>query len=175
VPERPVWRAAIGTALFLLVAPGSVLGGVPWLILRWSPTPVLPGWLRWAGLIPLVPGAVLLVDSFVRFVTRGRGTPAPIAPPSSLVVTGFYRWVRNPMYVAIVLVVLGEALLFRSPALLLYAAVLWLTFHLFVLLYEEPHLRGAFGQSYDQYVRSVPRWIPLPPRVRSAASSAGSS
>jgi len=160
--EHPVWRAAIGTVLFVVIAPGSVVGVAPWLILRWAPTSALPEWLRWVSLVPLVPAAFLLVDSFVRFVTRGRGTPAPIAPPSSLVVSGFYRWARNPMYAAIILVVLGEALLFRSLALLLYAAVLWLVFHLFVLLYEEPHLRGTFGQPYDEYVRSVPRWIPRP-------------
>ena len=115
----------------------------------------------------------MLLDSWVRFVTRGRGTPAPIAAPKRLVVTGFYRWVRNPMYVAIILVVVGEALVFRSAALLLYAAVLWITFHLFVLLYEEPHLRGRFGPPYEEYVRSVPRWVPRPPKGE--ASGTGSS
>lgn len=160
--DRPLWTAALGTLFFAAVAPGTVLWLVPLVVLQVAPGAMLPDWVKWAGLVPLVPGAALLVDSFVRFVTRGRGTPAPLAPPKRLVATGFYRWVRNPMYVGIVLVLLGEALLFRSAGLLGYAALMWLVFHLFVTLYEEPHLQRAFGTSYDDYRRAVPRWIPRP-------------
>jgi protein-S-isoprenylcysteine O-methyltransferase Ste14 len=132
---------------------------------------MLPGWLRWVGLVPMVPAAALLVDSWMRFVIRGRGTPAPIAPPQRLVVSGFYRWVRNPMYVAIILVLVGEALLFRSSTLLGYAALLWLVFHIFVTLYEEPHLETTFGDSYTEYRRSVPRWVPRRPSSRPEETS----
>jgi protein-S-isoprenylcysteine O-methyltransferase Ste14 len=104
-----------------------------------------------------VPG---LVDSFARFALEGLGTPAPIAPPQKLVVTGLYRYVRNPIYIAVVAVILGQALLFGDGRLLWYGALLWLFFHVWVVMIEEPTLEQAFGAEYESFRTNVPRWIP---------------
>jgi protein-S-isoprenylcysteine O-methyltransferase Ste14 len=105
-------------------------------------------------------GAAVLVHAFTRFVVEGLGTPAPVAPTAHLVVSGLYRYVRNPMYVAVVAVIAGQALLLWEPVLLTYAAVVGLAFVLFVLGYEQPTLRRQFGASYDAYRRAVPAWWP---------------
>jgi len=91
---------------------------------------------------------------------QGLGTPAPVLPPRHLVVTGLYRYVRNPMYVGVAAVIFGQALLFGSVRLLIYGALVWLAFFLFVLLYEEPKLRDTFGDEYLRFCQNVPRWIP---------------
>ena len=157
-------RAAslIGSGLFLLVAPGTVAGLLPWLISRWRFSDALgdPRLMRGLGIVLLVLGAAALLECFFRFAWTGFGTPAPIAPPQRLIVTGLYRHVRNPMYVAVTSLVLGQALLLGQPQLLLYAVVVWGTFHLFVLGYEEPVLREQFPDDYERYRRAVPRWIP---------------
>ena len=101
-----------------------------------------------------------LLHAFARFVSEGEGTPAPVAPTQRLVVGGLYRYVRNPMYVAVVTLILGQAALFADLRLLGYAAAVWLGFHLFVLLYEEPTLRSAFPADYPAFVAAVPRWLP---------------
>ena len=108
----------------------------------------------------IVAGVPALLDSFARFALQGLGTPAPVLPTDRLVVTGLYRHVRNPMYVGVVTVVLGQGLLIGSARVLGYGVVLWLIFHLFVLGYEEPTLRRSFGTEYDRFCRNVPRWIP---------------
>jgi len=100
------------------------------------------------------------VDSFARFAIHGLGTPAPVAPPQKLVVTGLYRYVRNPMYVSVVAIILGQALLFGDWRLVVYGAVFWLACHAFVLVYEEPTLRRKFGAQYEGFCANVPRWIP---------------
>jgi protein-S-isoprenylcysteine O-methyltransferase Ste14 len=110
-------------------------------------------------------GTALLLACVIEFARRGRGTLAPVDPPKELVAAGLYRWVRNPMYVAVMTIVLGHALYFGSLALLGYAACLFAGFHLFVTLYEEPHLAERFGESYRRYLQSVPRWIPRRPRT----------
>lgn len=107
-----------------------------------------------------------MLESVVRFVRRGRGTLVPTAPTQELVISGLYRFVRNPMYVGVLAVVLGEALLFGSPWLLSWAALLAIVFHLFVVAYEEPTLRRAYGEEYDRFCAQVPRWIPRPRRAR---------
>src|SRR5262249_19139083 len=96
----------------------------------------------------------------LRFVVEGRGTPAPIAPTEHLVVGGPFRWVRNPGYIAVIALLLGQALLLGSSAVLAYATVVALGFHLFVVFYEEPTLRRQFGAEYETYCHAVPRWIP---------------
>src|SRR5262249_7027763 len=111
------------------------------------------------GLIILA-GLPVLLDSFARFAIQGLGTPAPVAPPQHLVVTGLYRYVRNPMYVALLSLILGQGLLCGSVSLLEYGLVVWLAFFGFVLLYEEPTLRAKFGKEYEDYCSRVPRWIP---------------
>jgi protein-S-isoprenylcysteine O-methyltransferase Ste14 len=116
--------------------------------------------MRVLGAILLVAGLIVLVQAFVRFVVEGLGTPAPIAAPERLVVGGLYRYVRNPMYVAILGAIIGQALLLGQLGLLLYAAALWLIFGAFVRLYEEPTLRRRFGADYEAYRRAVPAWWP---------------
>ena len=152
-------RAAIGSALFFLAAPGVVVGLVPWWLTRWVPQPTaLP--LRLLGGLLLVLALPLLVSAFVRFVRDGLGTPAPVAPTEELVVTGAYRHVRNPMYVAVLAAIVGQALLLGQTALLGYAALIAIAVVSFVRLYEEPVLRRQFGEKYEAYRRAVPGWVP---------------
>jgi protein-S-isoprenylcysteine O-methyltransferase Ste14 len=149
------------TALFTLLIPGAVLGLVPLALLAGGFGPALRlGHARWAGLVPFAVGLAIIVWCFVEFVRRGRGTPAPYDPPRDLVVSGLYRHVRNPQYVGVVLVAVGEALLAQAGVLLGYAAFLAIGYHLFVRYYEEPTLGRLFGESYTRYRESVPRWLP---------------
>jgi protein-S-isoprenylcysteine O-methyltransferase Ste14 len=154
--------AVVGSALFLLVAPGTVAGLVPWWISRWRWTSLAPGWLpvRLLGALLLLLGVALLLDAFRRFALEGIGTPAPILPTRHLVVSGPYRHVRNPMYVSVLAVILGQGLLLPSEGVLLYGALVFLAFHAFVLAYEEPTLRRKYGPEYEAFCRHVPRWIP---------------
>ena len=158
----------LGTLLFVAILPATVIGWVPFWITRWEMGPPLLGLgaTRWLGALLIAAGLPVFADFLWRFVEEGHGTPAPVAPPTELVVRGTFRWVRNPAYVAVLALVAGQALLFGSAGVLGWAAVLWLAFHLFVVLYEEPDLRRRFGASYEAYCRAVPRWIPRPPRGR---------
>jgi protein-S-isoprenylcysteine O-methyltransferase Ste14 len=103
----------------------------------------------------------VLVQTFARFVREGLGTPAPVAPTGTLVVGGLYRHVRNPMYLAVLATIVGQALWFGQPILLGYAALVWVVVASFVRFYEEPHLTGRFGADYRAYRAAVPAWIPL--------------
>lgn len=154
--------AVAGSAVFLVVAPGFVAGLVPWRISHWRLEPPFFGILpfRFVGGMLLVLGVIGILDSFARFALQGVGTPAPIFPTRHLVVTGLYRFVRNPIYVAVVSAILGQALILGNVALLAYGAVVWMLFHLFVLIYEEPTLRASFGSDYESFCTGVPRWIP---------------
>lgn len=158
--------ALLGTLAFLALAPGTVAGVVPWWIAGWRMRPALFPGSRPLGTIVAVLALAVLLESFARFALRGLGTPAPVLPTRNLVVSGLYRWVRNPMYVAVVSLVAGQGLLLGHLPVLGYAALLWLVFHLFVLSYEEPRLRRTFGTEYDAYRASVRRWIPRFPRRR---------
>lgn len=154
--------ASLGSLVFLVIAPGTGLVLIPYGITSFVLQPAFFGqeWLRWVGGALIVVGLVPLLDSFARFALQGLGTPAPIAPPSRLVVTGFYRHVRNPMYVGLILAVLGEMLVLSDPVLLWYAIVVGLVTHLFVVIYEEPTLHRMFGEQYEAFRSNVPRWIP---------------
>jgi len=157
------WQAAVGTVVFFVVAPGTVAALVPWWISGWrlrAPTSamVLAG-IVLGGLI-ILSGVAVLVRNFVRFVAEGGGTPAPPAPTDRLVVGGDYRYVRNPMYVAVVAVILGQALAFWSLGLLGYGLLVWLIMAAFVRGYEEPVLQERYGASYELYRKSVRAWIP---------------
>src|SRR4030095_16533026 len=154
--------ALLGSAIFLVLAPGPPAVSVPLTFPRWQTAPPLLGFfpLRILGGLMIAAGLPVLLDSFARFAIQGFGTPAPIAPPQRLVVTGLFRYVRNPMYVAVLSLILGQALLFGSVSLLEYGLAVWLGFFAFVLLYEEPTLRGKFGKEYEDYCSRVPRWIP---------------
>lgn len=159
---RSVTGALFGSLLFFWIAPATVAGLGPYLVSGWRVHAPLLGFPvgRWVGGTFVVAGAAGLLDCFGRFAIKGIGTPAPIAPTEHLVVSGLYRHVRNPMYVAVVAVIVGQGLLLGSVALLVYAAVTWVLFHLFVTAYEEPTLRRRFGSSYDEYRTNVPRWWP---------------
>ena len=154
--------AAAGSALFAAIAPGVVAGLVPWWLTGWRVRGPLAHWapVRVAGVIMLTAGAVVLAQAFVRFVAEGRGTPAPVAPTERLVTGGLYRHVRNPMYVAVVAVITGQALALGQPVLLGYAAAVWITVASFVRWYEEPALARQFGAQYEAYRRSVRAWWP---------------
>ena len=155
--------AVLGSALFFVVAPCLAAGLVPWWITGWelrAPFFGAPLFTRAIGVLLILAGVPGIVDSFRRFALEGLGTPAPIAPPEKLVVTGLYRYVRNPMYVAVIGIILGQALLFSDRRLLLYAALFWLACHAFVVLYEEPTLKRTFGTAYAAFCANVPRWIP---------------
>jgi protein-S-isoprenylcysteine O-methyltransferase Ste14 len=156
------WAAIVGTAVFFVVAPGVVAGLIPYWITGWRLQPGLldHAAVRGVGVVAVVAGLVPLIESFARFALEGHGTPAPVFATRWLVVTGFYRYVRNPMYVGVLAVIVGQVLLFGEVRLLAYAAVVWLCFHLFTVAYEEPTLRRTYGTHYDAYAAAVPRWIP---------------
>ena len=154
--------AILGSAIFLVIAPGIVAGYVPWSIGRWQVGAPLLGIaaFRLLGVLLIALGLPVLLDSFARFALQGLGTPAPIFPTRHLVVSGLYRHVRNPIYVGVVSLVFGQALLFGNASVFEYGIALWAAFHLFVLSYEEPRLRKTYGPEYDEFGANVPRWIP---------------
>jgi protein-S-isoprenylcysteine O-methyltransferase Ste14 len=154
--------ALAGSALFLVIAPGTVAGLIPWLISGWRFGEDFGGsaLLRAVGALLILAGLAGLVERFARFAWRGRGTPAPVAPTNKLIISGFYRFVRNPMYVSVIGVIVGEALLFGQMELLAYAALAWLCFHVFVIAYEEPAMRRQFPADYAVYSAAVRRWLP---------------
>jgi protein-S-isoprenylcysteine O-methyltransferase Ste14 len=154
------WKPAVGSLLFFVAAPGVVAGYVPWLITAWRMHAPMPLVVRVVGAGLLIAGTTVLVDCFARFVFQGRGTPAPVAPTETLVVTGLYRHVRNPMYVGVVSAIAGQALVFGDYRLILYAAGVAAAFHTFVVWYEEPRLTAQFGESYRRYCAGVRRWWP---------------
>ena len=154
----PRARAAAGSLVFLVVAPGIVAGVLPYLLTGWdrdgdvSTVAAVSGWLLVAA------GLAVLLPAFARFVVEGIGTPAPVAPTERLVVGGLYRFVRNPMYLAVAALIVGQALVLGRPALLLYAAAFGAAVVAFVRGYEEPALARRFGAEYDAYRRAVPGW-----------------
>ena len=152
---------AAKTVLFTVVVPGTVCGLVPyWLASRGGSVAVRWDVVHAFGLIPLALGACIYFRCAWDFVVAGKGTPAPIDPPRELVVRGLYRWVRNPMYLGVLLVLFNEAWVLGSLAVAGYAAAVFLAFHAFVTLYEEPALRRRFGEAYADYCATVPRWWP---------------
>jgi protein-S-isoprenylcysteine O-methyltransferase Ste14 len=153
--------AAIVTAAFFVVAPGTFAGLIPWLITRWQFHHPLPYWVvaQVVGVLLIVGGLIPPVHAFVQFAKAG-GTPIPIAPTRRLVVTGFNRYVRNPMYLGLLMVIVGQALLFGQVSLLLYAAAGWIVTASFVHWYEEPTLARQFGAEYEEYRHAVPAWWP---------------
>lgn len=155
-------KRVIGTVVFFLVAPAMVAGVVPWWLTGWDTGRPLPYWdaVRPLGVVLWLAGLTVLIDAFVRFVSEGRGTPAPLAPTQQLVVGGLYRYVRNPMYLAVVAMIIGQALALGRPALFVYGAGVWLAVYTFVRLYEQPTLHRQFGEAYETYSREVPAWWP---------------
>lgn len=148
----------MGSALFFVIAPGVMAGVVPWLITGYA-DPAAPPYAV-LGLALVVVGLAALVACFMQFVREGRGTPAPVAPTQELVVGGLYRWVRNPMYLAVGAVILGQAVMFTSVGVLVWLGLFGLAVVTFVVAYEQPTLRSTYGASYDAYCRAVPAWWP---------------
>ena len=152
---------ALKTLIFTVLVPGTVLGFLPWFLLQSSGEVVTLSASIWLiGLLPLLVGVILYFWCAGAFTFIGRGTPAPIDAPVFLVRSGPYQWVRNPMYLAVFSVVIGEAILFHSLMLVGYLLLVMGVVHLFVVFYEEPHLTHQFGESYEAYLRKVPRWLP---------------
>jgi protein-S-isoprenylcysteine O-methyltransferase Ste14 len=155
--------AAVGSAVFFVLAPGVVAGLVPWLIsgwdVRWPRSAFSIAVMALGGALVAV-AVVVLIRNFVRFVVEGRGTPSPVLQTERLVVGGDYRFVRNPMYLGVVSAILGQAMIFGSVALLLYAAAVWAMVATFVRWYEEPLLLSRYGEEYERYRRGVRAWVP---------------
>lgn len=149
----------LNTILFTVFVPGTVAGYIPYLLLGGFPKPIY-NWQSFLACALIAIGATIYFRCAWEFAVHGLGTPAPIAPTKYLVTTALHRYVRNPMYIGVATVILGEAALFRSLHLVEYAAVMLMAAHTFVVLYEEPTLHRTFGESYDAYRRSVSRWIP---------------
>ena len=156
---RAAAAAIAKTVVFTVFVPGTVAGYVPWR-LRQDAVPV-SGAEEWAAIGVIGIGiAIYLYTAFWGFAVIGGGTPAPISPTKILVVRGLHRFVRNPMYLGVALVIGGQAWLFHSKHIALYMVCMLLVAHLFVVFYEEPTLHRQFGEEYDRYRASVPRWIP---------------
>jgi protein-S-isoprenylcysteine O-methyltransferase Ste14 len=165
--------ATLGSFVFLLAAPGTVAGVVPLLVTGWRrPGDPVP-WVDAVGWLLVLPGAAVLIHAFGAFAWHGRGTPSPTAPTEWLVVVGAYRHVRNPMYLAVLAVVLGQVLLFASWGLFTYLVILGLTMNVFVHIYEEPTLREDHGPAYEVFCANVPRWVPRLTPWRGAARRPG--
>lgn len=166
-------RAVIGSALFLVVAPGIVTGLVPWIITGWQQGAHRPAALVLIGAIVTAVGCLVLLTAFGRFALEGRGTPAPQAPTQTLVISGPYRHVRNPMYLALQAIIVGQTLLLDRPILLVYAAGVAAATFAFVKVYEEPALARRYGEQYEQYRRSVPGWLLRWPSKRRRPAGGG--
>jgi protein-S-isoprenylcysteine O-methyltransferase Ste14 len=160
---RRLTVAAVGSAVFFVVAPGVVAGLVPWLISGWDvrwPMSASGGGMMALGAAILAVAVLVLIRNFVRFVVEGRGTPSPVLQTERLVVGGDYRFVRNPMYLGVIGAILGQAMIFGSFALLLYALAVWATMATFVRWYEEPLLQNRYGDEYERYRQRVRAWVP---------------
>lgn len=160
-------HALAGSLVFFVLAPGVVSGLVPWLISDWRLDPDAPTWWPPAavlGWLLIAAGVAALVSGFLRFALEGRGTPAPVAPPVRLVTGGLYAWVRNPMYLANLAVLLGQAAVLWRWEVLVYAVVAGTAMVTFVTACEEPKLAATFGGQYAEYRRRVPGWWPRRPR-----------
>jgi protein-S-isoprenylcysteine O-methyltransferase Ste14 len=156
--------ATAGSAVFLLIAPGVVAGLLPWWLTRWRPGAAYPAPVQITGTVLAAVGAAVLLTAFAQFAIQGRGTPAPLVPTEQLVVRGLYRYVRNPMYLAVLAVITGQALLLSRPILFGFAAAVAAAFIAFVYGYEQPTLTRRYGAQYQAYQRAVPGWWPrLPP------------
>ena len=150
---------ALKSLFFLIFVPGLLVGYVPFAFLLTGPR-LETGPLAWLAVPLWLLGGIGILWCFWDFLVKGRGTPAPMDPPKELVASGLYRLVRNPMYVAVLMMLFGHFLWFGYWSLLIYTIFFFLAFHLFVTGYEEPNLRKRFGESYEAYLKEVPRWIP---------------
>jgi len=158
----------VKTLIFTILVPGSVTVWVPYLLLssRLGVYSYESGRFRLSGILPIALGSVFYLWCAWDFALAGKGTPAPLDPPKMLVKRGLYRMVRNPIYIGVLGILVGEAMLFESLTLLGYALFAGLAFHLFVVSFEEPALMKTFGAAYEEYRNAVPRWIPTAIRAK---------
>lgn len=156
----------------MIIGPGSVLVLIPGLVLSFfgSPGMYKIKSLQYWGVLPIAAGLVISLRCVYDFIFTGRGTPVPIDPPEKLVIIGLYRFVRNPMYLGILFLLFGEAILFKSFILLGYTLCVFGLFHIFIVGFEEPMLKAKFGKAYEHYCSRVPRWFILPGKERSGGS-----
>ncbi len=150
---------ALKSLLFLILAAGFGAGYIPLTLLPRGPQ-VEMGLFTYLAFPLWLLGGVTILWCFWKFTFQGHGTPAPIDPPKALVATGLYHCVRNPIYLGVLSIIIGHFLWFKTIWMLAYLVVVFLVFHLFVTLYEEPTLKGKFGAAYENHCKSVPRWIP---------------
>ena len=153
---------SLKSAVATILVPGTACFVVPYCILTALHVPLTPplGILHIIAIFVAGLGLCMVVWVSTAFVRQGKGTPIPINPPTRLVASGLYRYVRNPMYVGALLIILAEAVYFRSAWLVLYALGLWAALHIALVVFEEPQLKKRFGAYYEQYLKTVPRWIP---------------
>ena len=146
---------------FLLIGPGAVIFYIPYFLLTYIGVPDVfkTENLQYIGLLPILAGSLVSLRCFFDFFLVGKGTPVPTDPPQKLVVVGLYQISRNPIYVGILIILMGEAVVFNSLALFAYAVFIFCLFHIFIVVYEEPHLHKLFGKEYEKYQNAVPRWI----------------
>ena len=152
------WRSLF----FTILQPGMVAGVIPWWIARRSIATLQLrsfSWLQYTGLILILAGMAITIHCIIRFAVDGRGTLSPADPTKKLVITGLYKYSRNPMYIGVMLILTGECLVTPVRPLIIYTVVLFLAFHFFIVLYEEPILQKVFGDSYDTYRKKVRRWL----------------
>lgn len=150
---------ALKSVLFLILVAGLGAGYIPFALLPRVPQ-IETGILAYFAFPLWLIGVMVVLWCFADFTFKGHGTPNPIDPPKELVSSGLYRYVRNPIYVGVLTIILGHFLWFKAVWMLVYAVVVFLVCHLFVTLYEEPTLKQRFGSAYENYCKSVPRWIP---------------
>ena len=154
-------KPLLQTILFTILFPGAVTGLVPYLIeSNYTALGLDLGVGRFAGLPVAIAGVLIYLATAGAFALIGRGTPMPLLPTETLVVEGLHRYVRNPMYIGVLSVILGEALWLESGLLLLYMAFVFTAFNTFIRVYEEPTLRRSYGEEYERYCESTPRWRP---------------
>ncbi len=151
--------SALKSLLWLILVAGLGAGYVPFALLPKSPQ-VETGFFAYLAFPLWLLGGVIVLWCFWDFTFKGHGTPNPSVPPKELVTTGLYRYIRNPIYVGTLTIIIGHFLWFKTIWMLAYSVVVFLVFHLFVALYEEPTLKEKFGMTYENYCKSVPRWIP---------------
>jgi protein-S-isoprenylcysteine O-methyltransferase Ste14 len=154
-------RLILKASIITLGVPGSAIFLLPYAIMHRTGVTHLPdvSVVSFLAIIAGLTGLAVLLFCITGFAVHGNGTLAPIDPPKVLIIRGPYRYTRNPMYLAVVSILLSEALFFNSSSLLIYAVGVFLCFHLFVRIYEERHLRSQFGKSYEDYCVAVPRWL----------------
>ncbi|MET0753252.1 MAG: isoprenylcysteine carboxylmethyltransferase family protein [Pyrinomonadaceae bacterium] len=153
---------ALKTILWSIFVPGTLTTFVPFLIIsKFENYSFELSYFRYFGIIPILFGVLLYSWCAWNFTFTGEGTPAPFDAPKKVVAIGAYKFVRNPMYVAVVTILLGEAIFFESPSLAVYALILFSIFHIWILIYEEPILRKKFGTSYEEYCGKISRWLPV--------------